>query len=430
MFETLPAVAEPSAGWSEVAPSGALLDALAALSVDGLDAEEAIAASVALGRVVAYAQALQLRMFARFARLRPSRDRPFSEFAADELGPALAVSRNSAAASLALSAQLTARLPGTLAALQDGQLDLTKARVISDGTAAISDAQAAQVEERVLPRAPEQTAPQLRRAVARAVLTVDPGGADARHALARRERRVVIFPARDGMAELYALLPADAATAIYQRVSAIGRQARVSGDARSADARRADAFVDLLLGRRTAGESAGARVHVTVPATTLLGLDEQPGELTGYGPIPASLARELAADGTWRRLLTDPATGALRDYGRTTYRPPAALAGHLRVRDGTCRFPGCRYPARRCDLDHTVSFPDGPTNQDNLGALCRHHHRLKHETTWTVQQGEEARFSWTSPTGRRYATEAEPVGEPGVPWGRASPASHHDPPPF
>ncbi len=268
-------------GWSEAAPSGALLDALAALPADGLDAEEAIAASVALGRVVAYAQALQLRMFARFAQLRPSRDRPFSEFAADELGPALAVSRNSAAASLALAAQLTDRLPGTLSALQDGQLDLTKARVISDGTAAISDAQAAQVEERVLPRASEQTAPQLRRAVARAVLTVDPGGADARHALARRERRVVVFPARDGMAELYALLPADDATAIYQRISAIGRQARVSGDDRSADARRADAFVDLLLGRRTAGESAGARVHVTVPATTLLGLANSPANSPG-----------------------------------------------------------------------------------------------------------------------------------------------------
>jgi hypothetical protein len=292
------------------------------------------------------------------------------------------------------------------------------------------------VEQRVLPRAGEQTAPQLRRAAARAVLTVDPGGAEARHALARKERRVVVYPARDGMAELYALLPAQDATAIYQRLDLEARRALVpegedDADGRTADARRADALVDLLLGKTSAGAAAGgARVHVTVAATTLLGLDERPGELTGYGPIPAALARELAADGTWRRLLTDPATGALRDYGRTTYRPPAALAGHLRARDGTCRFPGCRYPAHRCDLDHTVGYPDGPTSEDNLGALCRHHHRLKHRTDWHVSQGENATFTWTSPTGRRYTTKPEPLAEP-VPRPEPDvPPSDHDPPPF
>ena len=96
------------------------------------------------------------------------------------------------------------------------------------------------------------------------------------------------------------------------------------------------------------GAAAGSHrgpVHVTAPWTTLAGLDDHPAHLTGYGPITAEQARELAADATWRRILTDPASGTVRDVGRATYTPPAALAEFVRVRDGHCRFPGCRHPA-------------------------------------------------------------------------------------
>lgn len=61
--------------------------------------------------------------------------------------------------------------------------------------------------------------------------------------------------------------------------------------------------------------------------TALLGANDQPGELAGYGPIPSAVARDLAAGGTWRRILTDPASGRPLDYGTTHYRPPEHLAG-------------------------------------------------------------------------------------------------------
>lgn len=67
----------------------------------------------------------------------------------------------------------------------------------------------------------------------------------------------------------------------------------------------------------------------------------------------------------------------------------------------TCRFPGCRQPAGRCDLDHVVPWPAGPTSAANLTALCRHHHRLKHQTRWRVS-GEHGSLMWTSPTGHPY----------------------------
>src|SRR5206468_3387662 len=124
-------------------------------------------------------------------------------------------------------------------------------------------------------------------------------------------------PAADGMAELWMLLPAPDVTAILDRVNTRADQLKTLADGRTADQRRADAAVQLLLDTRTTGignGTAGGRgsrrgrapqVQVTVALSTLLGLDDQPGELTGHGPIPAVLARELAHDptGTWRRLL-------------------------------------------------------------------------------------------------------------------------------
>ena len=69
------------------------------------------------------------------------------------------------------------------------------------------------------------------------------------------------------------------------------------------------------------------QIRVTIPATTLLGLDNTPGHLDGYGPIPADIAARIANDATWQRLLTDPTTGILTDYSTTTYQPGKILRG-------------------------------------------------------------------------------------------------------
>ncbi|MDQ2882815.1 MAG: 13E12 repeat family protein [Actinomycetota bacterium] len=103
-------------------------------------------------------------------------------------------------------------------------------------------------------------------------------------------------------------------------------------------------------------------MSVIVPITMLLGLDDQPGELVGYGPIPAELARQIAADDTWRRLLCDPVSGALLDHGRATYTPPAGLAEFVRARDVYCRNPICGH--RRPRPHHRLS-PRRPRRWDH-----------------------------------------------------------------
>ncbi|WP_431835762.1 DUF222 domain-containing protein [Cellulomonas sp. Y8] len=188
----------------------------------------------------------------------------------------------------------------------------------------------------------------------------------------------------------------------------------------------------------------GAEVRITVDASTLIGLDDQPADLEGYGPIDAVRARALAVGGVWRRLVTDPLTHRLLDVGRERYRPPVALAEFVRLRDGTCAAPGCTIPARSADLDHTEEFhpqpgthpgdsgspgdPDAPlgrTDADNLGPLCRRHHRLKTDGGFRLRQITPGLFEWITPTGHRYLTR------PGT--GQTHDATtdpYDDPPPF
>ncbi|PRZ43131.1 uncharacterized protein DUF222 [Antricoccus suffuscus] len=126
--------------------------------------------------------------------------------------------------------------------------------------------------------------------------------------------------------------------------------------------------------------------------------------LDGVGPIDPDLARHLARDARWRRVLADPVTGIVYDVGKTRYRIPADMRRRVITRDQTCRFPGCARKAQYCHLDHVVEFPLGSTADHNLACLCALHHRVKHQTGWRLTLNDDASIDWISPTGRRYTT--------------------------
>ncbi|MFP5021328.1 HNH endonuclease [Pseudonocardia phyllosphaerae] len=143
-------------------------------------------------------------------------------------------------------------------------------------------------------------------------------------------------------------------------------------------------------------------IQVVVGLDTLLG-GSRPGEITGHGPISAATARALAAGGDWKRLVTDPVTGQLLDYGRNTYRPPANLHDHVHGRDGTCRGPDCERRIR--DLDHHLDWgKDGHTVDDNLFGLCQRHHKLKDVTGWHALVRPDGGLTWISPDGYQSTT--------------------------
>ena len=182
------------------------------------------------------------------------------------------------------------------------------------------------------------------------------------------------------------------------------------------------------------------RLSVTVPALVLLGLSEEPGSLDGYGPIDPNTARLLAAGApSMIRLLTHPETGAILSVGRDRYRVPADLRAFLRVRDATCRFPGCSRQAELCDIDHTLQWQhQHPTAHYNLAHLCPGHHTVKDETAWAVEHTADGTgaLEWTSPTGRKHITEPATVIQAGVndhlqrALDAAALATDEGPPPF
>ena len=163
-----------------------------------------------------------------------------------------------------------------------------------------------------------------------------------------------------------------------------------------------------------ATDTATARTADTADPAGPPAAGDRAAVLAGYGTITAGQARELAArdEATWHRILTDPASGIVLDYGRTTYAPPAGLADFVRARDPHCIFPGCNVPSNRCDLDHRIPWPKGPTSADNLAPLCRRHHLLKHDGEWRVHKRADGYYVWTSPAEIEYLNRPEPIIEP------------------
>jgi len=145
---------------------------------------------------------------------------------------------------------------------------------------------------------------------------------------------------------------------------------------------------------------------VLINADTLAGIDENPAELNGYGPISAETARSMILEALhWTPLLQDPATGEILTVGRTR-RIPAGLKRWLQARDGTCRFPGCSVNVAHAEIDHTTPYArGGPTDHTNLEHLCPKHHRFKTLGHWKARQPEAGTIEWNSPTGRTYTTD-------------------------
>lgn len=88
------------------------------------------------------------------------------------------------------------------------------------------------------------------------------------------------------------------------------------------------------------------------------------------------------------------------------YVPSRKLKHLIRARNQTCSAPACNAQAQYCDLDHTLPYPDGPTDMCNLNPKCRRHHRTKQAPGWKVAQPTPDTATWTTPSGRTHTTTA------------------------
>src|SRR5262249_15080591 len=144
---------------------------------------------------------------------------------------------------------------------------------------------------------------------------LDPHAVVDRPAKAENERTVTIRPAPDTMTYLTALLPVAQGVSVY---AALRREADIRGDGRSRGQVMADTLVERVTGQDATVPTPIA-VNLVLSDATLLGGDIAPADVSGYGPIPAAVARSMVAStvadqrsrATLRRLYAHPQSGAL-----------------------------------------------------------------------------------------------------------------------
>ena len=418
------------------APGIKTLSELIAIDPQELSPAARIDYLAALERQSSWLQAAMQRAIVAVAGISEGKsDGPFTgvdEAEREDVSSALRLSAGTAQMRIDVARTLVNHLPNTCSALATGELSAAHATVIARETATairdgLSEFAIFSIEEKAIAHAEFHTPSQVALQVRNAIAKFAPATFEEVVEKARDSRRVSCYNDVDGMSTVVAILPAEDAQTVMKAIEAFivkrSSEFKVSNDSpvtdtRNADMKRADALTSLA-GFALAASSEDVALHrrpitvnVTIDLPTLLGLSENPGQLAGYGAIPASVARALASDGKWKRFITDPQTGALLDYGRETYQPPQALIDFLIARDRTCRFPGCRRSAALSDLDHAQSWEEGGTTSlDNLGALCRRHHLLKTHGGWAIESRADGSCTWTSPLGKIYQTPARSITE-------------------
>ncbi|WP_411557508.1 DUF222 domain-containing protein [Plantibacter sp. MPB07] len=396
-----------------------------------------------------YAEIHRLRaaLDAREARLL-ARSAAYADALADSVVPAvfppaerLALSRRSTCAALAMATRtpeqtvqratndaerLVNDAPAVLESLEAGRMSARHAQTIIDQLNDVPTAGRAAFLAEVLPVAEESTNANLRRRARVLRERLHPESITARAVRSEADRRVEFEPAADGMAWVHLFTTAPIAQGIIERVEAAAAESRKAGDTRTCGQLQADALAALALTGVTPDDVMSSpvlphpievqehikpTVQITVPALSMAGVSDAPATLDGYGPIDPETAARIAVNApSFTRILVQPETGAILSVGRNQYRVPADLQRAVRLRDGTCRAPGCGRRARACDLDHSVAWEDGGTTDvGNLACLCRHHHRMKHLPGWNLDHGPGGVLDWTTPDGKHHRTEPDPA---------------------
>jgi hypothetical protein len=386
-----------------------------------------------------------------------------------------------------------AEQPDLAQALAQGRVDVSQARVIHEATTALPPAARDRVVASLVTH-PENPDPdgqetgsgpvlvrelrdgsvpvwlvpahKLRPILARQIAAVAPGSVQDGEAVLARGRRVEYAagtPARPGCLVLHG--PEPDLAAVYDRLDTEARAARRCGAAQSLDQLRYDLALAALTGGAlgltltppgTASvgppprPGRGIRIDVVVAADTLLGVDDQPATLrtaAGDVPISAQAARRLAhdADATWRRILTDPATGTATDLS-PGYAPAKRVADYVKVRDGhTSRFP--TSAARTLELDHITAYDHatpargGATSAANLATTGKRDHQDKTDQLITVTGNANHTLTYRTGAGHSYPSpphqytdpaphRSHPPAQPPAHPPAQPPAHPPDPPPY
>jgi hypothetical protein len=312
---------------------------------------------------------------------------------------------------------LDSQLPNTAAALTAGVLSEHRALIVVRETSELGPDDRREADRRIAAELPHLGDRELAAAARQQGYALDPVAHVRKHARAVSERRVSLRPAPEVMAQLSALLPAAQGVACWVALKKAAAGLRAGGDERSEGQLMADTLVERITGQ-TQAAATPVEVQLVMTDQTLLAADDEPARLTGYGPVPAPIARQLLRDlpaqtKTWiRRLYTSPDTGRISGIDGRRRRFTGRLRKLLIVRDEICRTLFCNGAIKH--LDHvTPSADGGPTSQANGQGLCERCNYVKSEPGWKAEPdpdgGAGVSVTTTTPTGHSYISRPPPL---------------------
>lgn len=338
---------------------------------------------------------------------------------------------------LGLARALAEEMPHTLAALTRGDINEWRATILVRETAALEQDARREVDARLATRMPGLGDRALAAAAKGIACELDPNGIARRAARAETERRVTLRPAPDAMSYLTALVPVTSGVAMYAALTKHADAVVADGDdplERSRGQIMADTLVERVTGRVRAGE-VPIHVGLVMSDATLCGGGSEPAWITGFGPVPAPVARRmLRVDqrpytdgqapetepdyarraGVWiRRLYTSPGTGELVAMDSQSRYFESNLRAFILGRDDTCRTPWCDAPIRHAD--HVMPYADGgPTSAGNGQGLCVRCNQAKEAPGWRTAPvpaigHPRGAVRIITPTGHRHIHSPPPV---------------------
>lgn len=320
---------------------------------------------------------------------------------------------------LGLARALVHEMPHTFAALQAGVINEWRATILVRETASLVREDRETVDREIagdLQQLQTMGDRELEAAAKRIAYRLDAESVVRRARRAESERTVTIRPAPDTMTYVTALLPVAQGVSVYAALKRAADTARNDGDERSRGQVMADTLVERVSGR-PAGQPVPVDVSLVMTDASLLGADDEPALLPGYGVIAAALARDLVAAAAdqglaWlRRLYSSPRSGDLVALDSRARHFPVGLGRFITARDGgRCRTPWCDAPIRQ--LDHAVrSIDGGATSGPNGQGLCEACNLAKEAAGWRARPrpGPRHTVETTTPTGHRYRSQAPPL---------------------
>ncbi|MFT4226607.1 DUF222 domain-containing protein [Micropruina sp.] len=321
---------------------------------------------------------------------------------AGEVGLARHESPHRASSLVGLAGVLATEMPHTMKAFIAGDVSEWRVTILARETACLSRADRAHVDAELGPRLRELSTRQVAAEARKLAYQLDPHSVVERIGKAEADRNVTIRPAPDCMTRVSALLPAADGVAAYAALTSAADTARATGDQRSRNQIMADALIARITGQEEAGQ-VDVEIQLVITDEALLGDSDTPARLNDYGPIPARIARRLAADAinterAWiRRFYVRPADGQLVAMESTRRHFPKAMKTFIKTRDDHCRTPWCDAPIRH--TDHiTPVHAGGPTSLANGQGICEQCNQLKEHPGWRHIASPDGTITIRTPT--------------------------------